>query len=218
MSFEVDLTNLKSAIANAEGFGKPGAIPTLANNPGDLVLGDIGYGTMGAGITVFPDLTSGSNALSSQLTKILNGTSSNYSPTETLSQMGATYAGASGGSTWASNVAKFLGLTPDATIAQAAGATPSTGSASSPGVVASVKSSTALATVKAIASYFFGGSDSIASVGTDYLSRSVIIVVGLLFVGGGLLLFKPTQNIIIAGANVAKKGIKFAGETAEAAA
>ena len=32
------------AIAKAEGFGLPGALPTRANNPGDMMLGDRGWG------------------------------------------------------------------------------------------------------------------------------------------------------------------------------
>src|SRR5689334_21454478 len=36
--------NLCRAVAVAEGYGPPNNVPTLANNPGDLGLGDIGYG------------------------------------------------------------------------------------------------------------------------------------------------------------------------------
>lgn len=53
------LNQLSSAIANAEGYGVSGAIPTVANNPGNLALGDLNYGTMGQNISVYPDSTSG---------------------------------------------------------------------------------------------------------------------------------------------------------------
>src|SRR5271170_7327738 len=68
------------AIATADGFYVAGSIPQQANNPGDLELGDQGNGVLGEGITVFPDLTSGWNALYSQVSLMFNGTSHVYAP------------------------------------------------------------------------------------------------------------------------------------------
>lgn len=66
-------SDLAIAIAEAEGFGLDNAIPTLAHNPGDLVLGDVGYGVRGAAkITNFPDDATGWAALEDELTRIRN--------------------------------------------------------------------------------------------------------------------------------------------------
>jgi len=103
------------AIAAAEGFGVPGAIPTLANNPGDLVLGNMGYGTMGTQeITVYATAEDGWNALYGQIQKWINGTSKYYNPSMTWGQIGAIYAGS--GTPWAANVAAALGVDPNSTL------------------------------------------------------------------------------------------------------
>jgi hypothetical protein len=103
------------AIASAEGYGIPGKIPTEANNPLDLVVGDIGYGTMGAQkITVFPTAQDGFNAGYAQVLKMVNGTSGYYNPSMTWTQIGAKYAGA--GTPWAANVARALRVDPNSTL------------------------------------------------------------------------------------------------------
>ena len=112
----LNFPQIDAAIGGAEGYGQPGAIPTLANNPGDLVLGDQGLGTLGQGITVFPTPQAGATALDNQVTKMANGTSSVYAPNESIAQIGQTYAGANGGSSWAANVAKSLGISPSSSL------------------------------------------------------------------------------------------------------
>src|SRR5262249_28243810 len=98
------------------GYGVPGSIPSRANNPGDLELGDLGYGTLGHGITIFPDAESGQNALSNFLANIFAGGNSNYSPNMSLSQFGDVYVNGPNGGTsqgsqdWAANVGKALGV------------------------------------------------------------------------------------------------------------
>jgi hypothetical protein len=64
---------LAEAIAFAEGFGKPGSVPTLANNPGDLKAGDVGHGTTSGGITVFGSPSEGWAALLGQVDKMTGG-------------------------------------------------------------------------------------------------------------------------------------------------
>ena len=95
-----------AAIATAEGFGLPGALPTRANNPGDLMLGDIGFGTIG-GITVFRSAADGWAALHTQLRKIAAGTSAIYDPTMTFAEMAARYT-ATQIDSWTSNVVAGL--------------------------------------------------------------------------------------------------------------
>jgi hypothetical protein len=128
---QISITPLMQAIANAEGFNVAGSIPQRANNPGDLELGDIGYGTLGEGITIFGSVNDGWSALANQINLIVSGASSHYSPNATLAQVGMTY---SGSANWANNVAAFLGVSTSTPFASLAGGTPSV--ASIPGAVA----------------------------------------------------------------------------------
>ncbi len=130
------ITPLMQAIAQAEGFYVAGSIPQTANNPGDLEVGDVGYGTLGQGITVFGSVNDGWEALANQINLIVSGQSSNYSPTETLAQVGATYSG--GDPNWANNVASILGVSVNTPFASLAGGTvASTSAASTPADIAS---------------------------------------------------------------------------------
>ena len=113
-----------AAIAQAEGFGQPGAVPTIANNPGDLELGNIGYGVTkaaaGQQITNFPTLQAGQAALENQINLITTGQSTaGYNPSMSIAQVGQLYSG--GSSNWANNVATALGVTPGANFAAAVG-------------------------------------------------------------------------------------------------
>lgn len=114
---------LASAIANAEGYGGAGSIPTLANNPGDLELGDVGYGIMqaagGQKITVFPNVAAGWAALEKQISSIFAGRSRYYTPDESLQDFGVTYSG--GSQRYGANLASFLGLSPSSTLREANG-------------------------------------------------------------------------------------------------
>jgi len=102
------------AIAVAEGFYASGSIPQRANNPGDLEEGNIGYGTLGQGITIFPDPSSGWEALYAQAWEMLSGNSSHYRTSETIAQAGLTYSG--GDPNWSGNVAATLGTSPLVTL------------------------------------------------------------------------------------------------------
>lgn len=98
------------AIATAEGFGVPGAIPTRAHNPGDLKLpaslSPLGYL---AGHTIFATDEDGWQALYRQLQLIVDGRSRIYTLSMTIDEMGARYAPPDP-QTWARNVARVLGV------------------------------------------------------------------------------------------------------------
>ena len=118
---------IAAAIASAEGYGPAGNIATRANNPGDLELGDIGYGTITASggnkITVFPSADAGYAALQAQIGKISSGQSTaGYTPGMSIAQVGNLYAG--GSSNWANNVASYLGVSPSTNFATVAGGSP----------------------------------------------------------------------------------------------
>lgn len=101
------------AISVAEGFGEPGAIPTLAHNPGDLAdpnfafnwPGDTG-GRLGTGIVVFATDQDGWNQLYKEVIAIRNGTSSEIPADSTIQQAGGIYAGDS--VNWPANVVGAL--------------------------------------------------------------------------------------------------------------
>src|SRR4051812_12849473 len=102
------MTDLANAIAHAEGFGLPNAIPTRAHNPGDLVLGDKGYGTLGSeDITVFADDKTGWAALEHQLDVIREHKSHVYTPSMSILQMAQKWTNTQQVE-WAQNVSGFL--------------------------------------------------------------------------------------------------------------
>jgi hypothetical protein len=108
---------LANAIARAEGFGVAGAVPTRANNPGDLAVGDIGHGVANsAGVTIFGSASDGWAALYNQLLSIFGETSHVYSPAMTFSEMADKWTGGDNAAAWAANVADALGVTPDTTL------------------------------------------------------------------------------------------------------
>jgi hypothetical protein len=110
------VTRFADAIAHAEGYGIPGAIPTVANNPGDLVIP--GWSpTMGsAGIAVFDSPDYGWSRLYRQIALIVRGESAHYDLDMTLAEMGRVYAG--GDDNWARNVAAHLGVSTSTTLGQ----------------------------------------------------------------------------------------------------
>jgi len=113
------------AIAYAEGHGKPDALPTRCNNPGDLSEGDRGYGTArstGIGateITIFATEAEGWMALYQQVRRMFSGKSPNYHLDMTIDEVGMKYAEVH---EWGVNVAEHLAaalevpITPQTTL------------------------------------------------------------------------------------------------------
>lgn len=113
-------TRLMVAIAKAEGFGIPGAIPTRANNPGDLTR-SLGFDETGeklgsAGIVVFSSRDEGWGALDRQLSLIQKGASV-HKLTDTILSFAHSYT-ATEQTIWAENVARELGADTSVTLAQ----------------------------------------------------------------------------------------------------
>ena len=108
------------AIAEAEGFGKPG--PTLcANNPGNLTDdGDVGHGFVqthgahGAKITIYATPTDGWGALYKKVRRMLSGASHTYTLDLTVMEVALKW---SGDPNWARNVAAVLGVDTRTTLA-----------------------------------------------------------------------------------------------------
>jgi hypothetical protein len=112
-AYSSQLVSFAQAISVAEGFGIAGAIPTTANNPGDLELG----GNVINGVTVFGSVNDGWNALYNQLQLIVNGNSGVYNLNMTISDMAYSWT-ATEQDAWAENVSTELGVTPDTPLSQ----------------------------------------------------------------------------------------------------
>jgi hypothetical protein len=109
---------LANAIANAEGANPAN------NNPGDLTTGDFNpanvVGTFNsAGVAIVDSIENGWSALYNKLGNILNGSSSVYSSSMTISEFAETYTGGDNAASWAQSVADQLGVTVDTTLADA---------------------------------------------------------------------------------------------------
>lgn len=190
-------SSLANAISQLEGFGAPSAIPTLANNPGSLELGDQGYGTItaqgGQQITVFGSLQDGWTALENQLGKIFNGTSSYYTPNQTLQQFGNIYSG--GNPTYGNNLASKLGVDPNTTLGQVQGSA-SSSAAGDP-----------LSTWQQFNQQVFGHSltdQTLTGSALAFSSRLIVLVVGVLLIAAGLFSFKTTQVVLQNATKAAK--------------
>jgi hypothetical protein len=218
-SFSNPAQILANALAKAEGYGIPGAIPTQANNPGDLELGDLGYGTIqaqgGNPITVFPDAASGMTALQAQAQAILTGSSKYYGPDQTLSDIGTTYAGPGEGQTWAGNVASILGTSPDTPVGQIPAlqspqsAIPSlpltvptlTDPTGNTGIYSQVSPSAVLAPTNPGAMASSNSTDVFAS----NIGRVVFGLLGMVLIAAGVFSFKTSQLVVQTGGRIGKR-------------
>jgi hypothetical protein len=111
-----NLVRLAQAISRAEGYGIAGAIPTLANNPGNLVIPGWTGATLGAErISVFESAEIGWQRLYKQIELIISGRSRVYTLDDTIYSMGGRWA-PHDPLTWANNVAAALGVAPEMTL------------------------------------------------------------------------------------------------------
>jgi hypothetical protein len=221
-----NLQSLANAIAQQEGYGAGNNIPTVANNPGSLELGDQGYGTLSAAggqqITVFGSIEDGYNALLNQLSLAVNGQSANYSPNATLSQFGTTYSG--GNTSYGNSLAQIMGVAPSTTLAQLAGGTTTSGGA---GATQSTTPTSITGTILnnlnplATPQPFSGALGTIlnnlnpfaapkAFGSTTTIARSVVLVLGVILFAAGLFAFKTTQTVIQNTTAAVKKGAQVA--------
>lgn len=99
---------ISEAIARAEGFGVPGAIPTVRNNPGNIR----DFKQTGAPVGTYSSPAEGWNALYRQVERMLAG-SSLYPKNWTLAQVAQRYTGEAAYMNWANNVSRFLGVPVD---------------------------------------------------------------------------------------------------------
>ena len=106
------------AVAYAEGYGQVGAIPTRANNPGDLSIPGWTGDTLGDDqISVFDTPSEGWRRLRHQLILIRDGHSQIYDPSWTIAQMAEHYAPRDPVA-WSINVAQKLNVTTDVPVSR----------------------------------------------------------------------------------------------------
>jgi len=101
-------------ISKAEGFDVPGSLPARCHNPGDLEIGNVGYG-VDNGKTIFPDDATGWAALYREGSLMLAAMTSLhrshvYSLGETFLQVAQAWTGGDNPSGWAQTVAETCGM------------------------------------------------------------------------------------------------------------
>jgi len=115
---------LAYAIAVAEGFYAAGSLPSRINNPGDLELGDRGWGTDG-NKTVYPkadlyadisDWTDGYSALRREIHAIFADASHVYTTADTFVQLAAKWTSGDNPGAWCRIVTDKLGVSPFDTL------------------------------------------------------------------------------------------------------
>jgi hypothetical protein len=118
--------DMADAIAIAEGFFVEGSLPARTFNPGDMKLGDRGWGEVD-GKTVYAkadsdapidDHTDGWSALRRQCTAMLTGASSMYSVNNTFIEAAITWTGGDNPGPWCKIVCAKLNVDPTMTLAE----------------------------------------------------------------------------------------------------
>jgi hypothetical protein len=111
---------LAKAIATAEGFFQPGTLPNRIHNPGDMKLGDRGYGVEHEK-TIYAkadfnasldDRTDGASALRRQCDAMLMGGSHVYSPNDTFESLSIKWTGGDNPGAWCKIVTDNLNVSP----------------------------------------------------------------------------------------------------------
>lgn len=115
---------MAAAIAKAEGFPVLGSLPNRCHNPGDLKLGDRGWG-IEDGKTIFlkadfgaplDDKSDGASALRRQCLAMLCGASHEYSINDSLLTVAYRWTGRDNALAWAQIVGQALGINSNTTL------------------------------------------------------------------------------------------------------
>lgn len=177
--------NLDAAIAQAEGYNIPGTIPSLANNPGDIIAGPFAsaHGATGsitaAGgqqIATFPDPATGLSATDALVASKVAGGAMD------ITSLAQSWLGSSASP---ADVSNYAGNIAGALTAAGTPASPSTALSS----LSTAAGGTSSNLLGKIASNVIGPNISFGRVGA--------FIVGLLFILGGILALKPAQSIVV---------------------
>jgi hypothetical protein len=121
---QLQAEKLAYAVACAEGFFAPHSLPSIIHNPGDLELGNRGFGTQ-AGKTCYKkadpeaDIKDGSDgwsALRRQCVMMLSGASLEYSVNDSFDDVARKWTGGDHPEDWVKNVCEKLNIQPDWTL------------------------------------------------------------------------------------------------------
>jgi hypothetical protein len=104
--------SIARAIAQAEGYGQPGVIPTVRNNPGDITESE---GKGGWIPKTYPSADAGWNALYAYVQRMIDGTG-HYNTSMTWREIGQIYDGELAYMNWVNNVTLALAVSPDSTL------------------------------------------------------------------------------------------------------
>lgn len=116
----------RAAIAKAEGWHVLGSLPQRINNPGDMKLGDRGWGIV-EGKTVYlkadfaapiDDKADGAAALWRECLAMLSGASPVYYVNDTFALVASSWTGGDNTVAWMNVVCSELGVTPNTTLRQ----------------------------------------------------------------------------------------------------
>lgn len=179
--------DLFSAMSQNEGYGLPGAIPTLNNNPLDI--------TSGGTVVSFPSSLAGARAGLAKLQYDLSGQSSVYSPNQTLSDFMNTWTG--GNPNAANNVASILGVPTSTLMSTIAGS----GSSPASGGIGGDPFLNQL-WMQGIAQHKSAG-----NVGSNVVEDGVAILVGLVLIAGAIFGFRNMGSVTV---NTIRKGVAIA--------
>lgn len=219
----ISFPGIDQAIAQFEGFGKPGTIATVNNNPGNLMYGTFaqqhgatGYTVASGGnIATFPDFTTGATAedalvssyagKGASLTDLINAWAPPTAPGNT----------AAGTQNYASFVASQLGVDPNTPVSNLQGVgTPSAGS----GSTGTSTLSSLFNTLQSFLSLNAGNAfPALNQSGALSYSRIGSFLLGMILIAGGIYLFKPVQEGVNVVVRTGKKIATTAGEAAAVA-
>ncbi len=178
-SSSLQFPSLDAAIAEFEGFGKSGTLATRNNNPGNLVYGPFAksQGATGSekGFATFPDVATGTEAMDNLLG---NYASKGYNLKDTID---AWNGHGSNSDQYTDFVASKTGIKPLDTFNDWLGT----------GVADMLKQD--VSDMDAIRS----GASTLFSLTNLSYTRIAAFLLGLIFIIAGLMMFKPTHDVIV---------------------
>ncbi len=104
------VSRIAQAIQKAEGTDDPDSLGARLNNPGNLKVGDVGYGTTPDGKTRFGSVVDGLKRLHTQIEGMLDGTSKMYGKGDSIAKIAPKWTGNDNPEGWAATVARELGV------------------------------------------------------------------------------------------------------------
>lgn len=220
--------NFADAIAQEEqglvnGQLNPNTVGMSANNPLNLEMGDVGYGTVNAAqgqkLTVFATLQDGWNAALNMLNKDLSGNSTVYQPTMTLQQYMQKFTGSNSANA-GNTVASVMGVSPNMPLTAfgMAGTNPAPVTGSGSTTATAPASSSGTSTGSSFLNDLFNAFVSLIPGGNILAGKSgpgsglvdiVAIAVGLMLLAGMVFGFKNVTTTVV-------KGVKSGAELASA--